>query len=154
LFALTRCLTAVQSIAGPALASDPGLFWEDGNPRRLYLAWTDADGHMFTSYCRYSSFEEFADSSHICRIETDGVTEHMFTSPSVTFTGNALYIGWPGTDDAHRINFMKLAGPDSPRKVVLGEFASSAIAMQPYESPQAPGDGRYAYRGTDGVGGL
>lgn len=147
-----------KSIAGPAMTSG-NMAWNAGTQfvPRLYVAWTDSEGHIFTTWCNHDSLDQLSDPSHLGRVETDGHTEHTFTSPSLACSGNQTYVGWAGGDEAHRVNFKVLDGHDSGRKVTLGETASSSIAMQTYN--RGWGDawidwGRYAYRGTDGVGGV
>lgn len=146
-----------QSIAGPAIIANADVSW-DGQLRgdhtpRLYVAWTDAEGHMFTTYCVWSELDQLKDPAHLVRIETDGRTEHTFTSPGLAANGNRLYLSWPEVSGSHRINFKILYGVNAGQKITLNnETASSAISMETYTLSY--GDGMYAYRGTDGVGGV
>ncbi len=142
-----------KTTSAPALAGDPGLFWPDGR-RRLYVAWSDAAGYMYLTYCGYRALDELKDPSRVRRIETNNSPERTSRSPSLAFSGNCLFLAWPGTDGARRINFKIVAGVGAGRKTTIGETASSAVAMQSYDRVSGSWTGRYAYRGTDSVGGV
>jgi hypothetical protein len=146
-----RVLLPWKSISGPSLAPDPGLY-SPGTGRRLFLAWTGADSSIYISWCNYGAIDEFLDPSRLQRIETDSIPERTFTAPTLAFSGNQLYVGWAGNDSQHRVNFKVLLGPNAGRKVTLSQTASPAIGMETFNG--ATYTGRYAYRGTDGVGGL
>ena len=148
-----RLVLPFTSIAAPALAADPGVGWT-GGLRRLYLAWTNPEGHIYYISCGSDAFGELSQAARAQRIEPDGRAEHCFTSPSICFSGNTLYLAWPGTDDAHHINFMKAdssSGAGFYNKVTIPETAAAAIGLEAYAGGWG---GRYVYRGTDGVGGL
>ncbi|EIV96160.1 hypothetical protein [Frankia sp. QA3] len=101
-----RALLPWKSITAPALGADPGMF----SPNRLYLAWVDQAGYLWASYCLYDNIEELADPARRQRIETNGVAERSFTSPSLGFSGNQLFLSWAGVDKRHTVNFKVLEG--------------------------------------------
>jgi hypothetical protein len=142
-----RIVLPHRSVSGPALASIRPMSMVDAYYNgRLWLAWLDDEGHMFVATCAGTDFGELA--SNVERIETDGRTEHTFTSPCLAGSENGAGLSWAGVDDAHKINFMYVAsspGPFGAKRTVQDEFATSGVAMS------FLGD-TYAYRGTDGVG--
>jgi hypothetical protein len=152
-----RVILPDRSTTAPALASGH-LEWSSGDlgSPRLYLAWTDLEGAIFFSWATGDDLEGLADPSHVSRVETAGRIERTAEGPGLGFDGNALFISWAGVDDAHRINFKVIEGFQLGRKVILGESSTSAVVLQPFALDSATSEwtGRYAYRGTDGVGGV
>src|SRR6266487_2775860 len=142
-----RLVLPHKSIAAPALAAMDVPNIDAFRLGTLWLGWTDGL-HIFVTHCFGLNFGQLELDSHRERVQSGGRDETTFTSPSLNCGGNGPRLAWPGTDGAHKINFMRCinsVGPFGERKTLPSEFASSAVTIDAHE-------GISAYRGTDNVG--
>lgn len=122
----------------------------------LYLAWTDPSHRIFVMFTANARFDRF--NLDLVGLATNGRAEGSLTGPGLApfNTGNfvapdQVVITWAGDNPGRNVNIMRSGTGNTHfnSKRTWNETASSNVSATRIASQLY-----YAYRGTDGVGGL
>lgn len=143
-----RLLLDSVSVTGPALLNTT----DDAGNEYLYVAWTDAEQHIWVTVTGNAEFDRLGHDMVRLGSETTIAGPGLGAFNSGAFVApDQVIVSWAGTNPAHNINIMNAgtATTDFGFKKTWGETALSNVS----EARFGPAL-KYAYKGTDGIGGL